>query len=177
MYTNVFKCDNMCILKHTEVIEMLKPSEAAERLNVSVKTLQRWDREGVLIAQRNPKGRRFYTEEQIDKILEINDGAIIPESEFSYGELVLKALSLNHGKHIDIYMINEDNTTQIFCLSCSFVVGSNVLLLGLYGFPSTIKIMSQSDYDDNYITSEGVEEFFNSYLQLNSKLSWKEKVG
>lgn len=33
-------------------------------LNVSVKTLQRWDNEGVLKAYRNPKGRRYYTEEQ-----------------------------------------------------------------------------------------------------------------
>jgi hypothetical protein len=158
-----------------EVTKMLKPNEAAERLNVSVKTLQRWDREGILVAQRNPKGRRIYTEDQIDKILEKNDGAIIPDGDFSYEELVLKALHLSHGEHINIYMINEDGSTQIFCLSCAFVVGSNVLLLGLYGFPTTLKIMSQSEDDNNYITDGEVEEYFKSYLQLNSELSWKEK--
>ncbi|HPR97522.1 MAG TPA: IS607 family transposase [Thermotogota bacterium] len=42
-----------------------KPKEFAELLNVTVTTLQRWDREGVLKAYRNPKNRRFYTERQL----------------------------------------------------------------------------------------------------------------
>lgn len=41
-----------------------KPSEFAELLNVSVKTLQRWDREGILKAFRAPSNRRYYTYEQ-----------------------------------------------------------------------------------------------------------------
>lgn len=43
---------------------MLKPKEMAQKLGVSISTLQRWDREGVLKAYRNPKNRRYYTEEQ-----------------------------------------------------------------------------------------------------------------
>lgn len=43
----------------------LKPSEAAKILNVSVKTLQRWDRENILNANRTPTNRRYYTEEQL----------------------------------------------------------------------------------------------------------------
>ena len=46
------------------------PSEFAELVGVSVRTLQRWDIEGVLIAYRNPKGRRFYTGEQYSQYLE-----------------------------------------------------------------------------------------------------------
>ncbi|ONI42882.1 DNA invertase [Candidatus Epulonipiscium fishelsonii] len=41
-----------------------KPKEFAELLNVSVKTLQRWDREKILIAKRNPNNRRYYTYDQ-----------------------------------------------------------------------------------------------------------------
>jgi putative resolvase len=41
-----------------------KPNEFAELLNVSVKTLQRWDREGILKAYRMPSNRRYYTYEQ-----------------------------------------------------------------------------------------------------------------
>lgn len=41
-----------------------KPKEFAARLGVSVKTLRRWDREGVLQAKRTPTNRRYYTEEQ-----------------------------------------------------------------------------------------------------------------
>jgi putative resolvase len=46
---------------------MYSPKEFSQLLNVSVKTLQRWDREGVLPAKRNPKNRRYYTEDDLRK--------------------------------------------------------------------------------------------------------------
>jgi predicted site-specific integrase-resolvase len=53
--------ERMSILKH---ITNYKPSEFAEVLNVSVKTLQRWDRENILKAKRTPTNRRYYTYDQ-----------------------------------------------------------------------------------------------------------------
>ena len=41
-----------------------KPKEFAELIGISVKTLQRWDREGVLKANRTPTDRRYYTYDQ-----------------------------------------------------------------------------------------------------------------
>ncbi len=41
-----------------------KPNEFAEMLGVSVKTLQRWDKDGKLKAYRNPSDRRYYTHHQ-----------------------------------------------------------------------------------------------------------------
>ena len=41
-----------------------KPKEFAKLLNVSVKTLQRWDREKTLIANRTLTNRRYYTYDQ-----------------------------------------------------------------------------------------------------------------
>ncbi|MFZ2932192.1 MAG: IS607 family transposase, partial [Blautia wexlerae] len=41
-----------------------KPKDFAELLGVSVKTLQRWDREGTLKANRTPTDRRYYTYNQ-----------------------------------------------------------------------------------------------------------------
>lgn len=41
-----------------------KPNEFAELINVSVRTLQRWDVEGKLKAFRTPANRRYYTYEQ-----------------------------------------------------------------------------------------------------------------
>ena len=41
-----------------------KSKDFAELLGVSVKTLQRWDREGVLKANRTPTNRRYYTYNQ-----------------------------------------------------------------------------------------------------------------
>ena len=42
-------------------IKNYKPKDFAELLGVSVKTLQRWDREGILKANRTPTDRRYYT--------------------------------------------------------------------------------------------------------------------
>ena len=50
----------MSILKNNNY----KPNEFAELLNVSVRTLQRWDNEGKLKAFRTPTNRRYYTYEQ-----------------------------------------------------------------------------------------------------------------
>lgn len=41
-----------------------KPQEFAEMIGVSVKTLQRWDKEGKLKAYRTPTDRRYYTHKQ-----------------------------------------------------------------------------------------------------------------
>ena len=57
-------------MKH---ITNYKPKEFAELLNVSVKTLQRWDRDKILIAKRTPTNRRFYTEEQLQEYLKKSD--------------------------------------------------------------------------------------------------------
>ena len=43
---------------------MIRINEMAKRLGVSIKTLQRWDREGILVAKRTPTDRRYYTEDQ-----------------------------------------------------------------------------------------------------------------
>ena len=57
-------------MKH---ITNYKPKEFAELLNVSVKTLQIWDMEGILTAKRTPTDRRFYTEEQLQEYLKKSD--------------------------------------------------------------------------------------------------------
>ena len=45
-------------------MDVYKPGEFAKLIGVHIKTLQKWDREGVLKAHRTPTNRRFYTHEQ-----------------------------------------------------------------------------------------------------------------
>ena len=49
--------------------KIYKPKEFAELIGVSVKTLQRWDKKGLLIAHRTPTDRRYYTYEQYLKYI------------------------------------------------------------------------------------------------------------
>ena len=46
---------------NTSNMKNYKPKDFAELVGVSVKTLQRWDREGILKAYRTPTERRYYT--------------------------------------------------------------------------------------------------------------------
>ena len=57
---------------NTSNITNYKPKDFAELLGVSVKTLQRWDREGILKADRTPTDRRYYTYDQYLQFKGIN---------------------------------------------------------------------------------------------------------
>ncbi len=48
---------------------MYTPAEFAEKTGVTVHTLQRWDREGRLIAKRTHTNRRYYTDEDVQRVL------------------------------------------------------------------------------------------------------------
>ena len=79
MDKSVFLCYD--IKNGTEVDAMERTynvSEADMILGVSVKTLQRWDRDGKLVANRTPSNRRFYTEKQINDIYD--DKEIVEEN-------------------------------------------------------------------------------------------------
>lgn len=58
---------------NTKHITNYKPKDFAELLGVSVKTLQRWDRENILKAKRTPTDRRYYTYEQYLEFKGINN--------------------------------------------------------------------------------------------------------
>ena len=52
------------MIMNTINIKNYKPKDFAELLGVSVKTLQRWDKDGILKANRTPTDRRYYTYDQ-----------------------------------------------------------------------------------------------------------------
>ena len=68
----LFKYTYGGILWTHQNITNYKPKDFAELLGVSVKTLQRWDREGILKANRTPTDRRYYTYDQYLQFKGIN---------------------------------------------------------------------------------------------------------
>ena len=48
-------------------------TEAAKILNRCIKTLQRWDKSGILKAGRTKTNRRFYTERQLLEFLNLEE--------------------------------------------------------------------------------------------------------
>ena len=70
------------IAMNTSNITNYKPKDFAELLGVSVKTLQRWDREGTLKANRTPTDRRYYTYDQYLQFKGINIEKLVTEPIF-----------------------------------------------------------------------------------------------
>lgn len=64
MFANMFKYTQWRYIMNTSNITNYKPKEFAELIGVSFKTLQRWDREGALKANRTPTDRRYYIYDQ-----------------------------------------------------------------------------------------------------------------
>ena len=88
-------------------MKILKPKEVSEKLNVTVWTLQDWDRKGKLKAFRNPKtNRRYYTEEQIDKFLGIRN-------QISEGKNLIYCRVSNQGQKDDL--VNQVEFLKTFC--------------------------------------------------------------
>jgi DNA-binding transcriptional MerR regulator len=50
-------------------MKIYKPSEVAKLLGITTMTLHRWNVSGKLVAKRYPSGHKFYTQEQLDKLL------------------------------------------------------------------------------------------------------------
>lgn len=74
---------------------ILKPKEMSGLLGISVKTLQRWDKEDKLTAYRNPSGRRYYTKEQYKEYMGI-------QKENKIGKIVIYARVSNSGQKDDL---------------------------------------------------------------------------
>jgi len=50
--------------------------EFSEKVHIAVKTLQKWDRQGKLVAKRTLSNRRYYTDDDVNKVLGITPEAL-----------------------------------------------------------------------------------------------------
>ena len=115
MLTNVFKSVNiyskeLILMKH---ITNYKPKDFAELLGISVKTLQRWDREKILIAKRTPTDRRYYT---YDQYLDFKG---VSKSTESKKTIIYTRVSTN-GQKDDL--VNQKNFLMSFTSSKGIIV-------------------------------------------------------
>ena len=52
-------------------MSIYKVGEFAEKVGISISTLQRWDRTNVLKSKRTPTNQRYYTDEDLNKVLNL----------------------------------------------------------------------------------------------------------
>ena len=91
-----------------------KPKDFAELLGVSVKTLQRWDREGILKANRTPTDRRYYTYDQYLQFKGIH-------TRTDNRQIVIYARVSTRNQKDDLN--NQVDFLRQFCNAKGFIVG------------------------------------------------------
>ncbi|MGL4998913.1 MAG: IS607 family transposase [Cetobacterium sp.] len=98
----------------------IKPKYASELLGVSVKTLQRWDNDGVLKAFRSPTDRRYYTEEQIF------DFKGVPGKQKRKNVVYSRVSTTNQKDDL----INQNNFLLSYCASKGVIIDELISDLG-----------------------------------------------
>jgi predicted site-specific integrase-resolvase len=98
---------------NTSNITNYKPKDFAELLGVSVKTLQRWDRDGILKANRTPTDRRYYTYDQYLQFKGI-------QTENDIRDVVIYARVSTKNQKDDLY--NQVEFLKQFCNAKGIIV-------------------------------------------------------
>ena len=103
-------------------MKILKPKEASEQLNVTVWTLQEWDRKEILKAYRNLKtNRRYYTQEQIDDFLGI-------KKQREDAKTIIYCRVSNQGQKDDL--TNQIEFLKTFCNAKAEIVDEVLIDIG-----------------------------------------------
>jgi putative resolvase len=98
--------------------------QCAERVGVSVKTLQRWDREGKLKPHRTPSNRRQYTEEHIRQALGLRGIKTIKETRKIV--VYLRVSSQVQKRDLD----NQRKAIEQFCAARGLIVDEWITEIG-----------------------------------------------
>ena len=88
----------------------MKPGEMAKRFGVTVKTLQRWDISGKLVAYRTPTNRRYYTEDQYLAITKQKPIGYRKTKDGYGGKQTLSGDSIHH------------NHQKYYCYNCGAIL-------------------------------------------------------
>lgn len=100
--------------------DRMSPKEFSQRIGKSIKTLQRWDREKILIAHRTPTNRRFYTEDQYNAYM----GTSIPNSSVN----VIYARISNRNQKDDL--ANQVKFLKTYCNAKGVIVDDVITDIG-----------------------------------------------
>ena len=92
----------------------------AKRVGIAVKTLQRWDREGRLVAVRTPTNRRLYTDEHVYQVL--------PSQRRGEQQTVVYMRVSSQAQKPDL--LNQRRILEQFCAASGFAVTQWVSEIG-----------------------------------------------
>ena len=127
-------------------------SEASKILGVSVKTLQRWDRDGKLVANRTPSNRRFYTGNQLKEICVDKD--ILEDDGMNLKD------AINNMKIGDVITIEFDDDCVDYITKTKWFDTTIFILggLGRNGKPVIVEWFYEEEEIDVELVTKKIEE-------------------
>lgn len=144
-------------------------TQVSERLGVSVKTLQRWDRDGKLVAKRTPTNRRFYTESQLKEL----EGDNVMDGFKRIAEKFVEYLKANDFDNAFKFVLNDGLNDFDFGIVYVSEFDTLLFVVSMYGDGSvgdTDKILKFEDQGDRELDDFDDElEYITNFLYENYK--------
>ena len=130
-----------------------KVGEFAKLLNVTVKTLQNWDKQGTLKAYRTPTNQRFYTEEQLNYVLGLSNGNQVEKQGLKIGYCRVSTYNQKSSlENQEEYLRNYTNAKGIILDEVFTDIGSGIN----YNRKNFNKILE-------LVEAEGISEIYVTY--------------
>src|SRR5712692_6319466 len=95
------------------------PQAFGKLIGRTTNTLQKWDREGILKAHRSPTNRRFYTHDQLSKVLGVKEKNRIAVS-------YCRVSSSNQKDDLS----SQQKAVAAFCMSAGIAIDESIAEIG-----------------------------------------------
>lgn len=133
-------------------MKQYKVGEFAKLLNVTVKTLQNWDKQGSLKAYRTPTNQRFYTEEQLNQILNLSNSNQIEKQGLKIG--YCRVLTHNQKSSLqnqEDYLRNYTNAKGVILDEVFTDIGSGINY-NRKNFNKILELVEAGEVSEIYVT-------------------------
>ena len=129
-----------------------KVGEFAKLLNVTVKTLQNWDKQGTLKAYRTPTNQRFYTEEQLNQILNLSNSNQMEKQGLKIGYCRVSTHNQkNNLKNQEEYLRSYTNAKGVILDEVFTDIGSGINY-NRKNFNKILELVEAGEVSEIYVT-------------------------
>ena len=127
-----------------------KVGEFAEKIGVSVSTLQRWDRTNVLKSRRTPTNQRYYTDEDLNKVLNLEQETKNKRKNVGYCRVSTQGQKKN--------LENQQEFVSVYSLSHGVILDEIYTDIGSglnykrKNWSTLLKLVENNEIDKIYVT-------------------------
>ena len=127
-----------------------KVGEFAEKIGVSISILQRWDRTNVLKSRRTPTNQRYYTDEDLTKVLNLEDETKSKRKSVGYCRVSTQGQKHN--------LENQKEFVSVYSLSHGVILDEIYTDIGSglnykrKNWSTLLKLVENNEIDKIYVT-------------------------